>query len=365
MTTASPNNSVQAPRHIPFDLAEDILFRLPVKQLLQLSCVCKSWNSLISHDSKFAKKHLRFSIFSHHLSLLSSREFRLWKSPISSFFSSEAAASTDSFSHPLIKHIKAYEVVSTCDGILCFRIDGSLALLCNPSIRKFNLLPPLINPYFEPAYTLVYDRFIDNYKIIALSSCCHDKNKRQVHVHTLGTKYWRKIQDFPNHYSCRVGQGIFVSDRVNWLVSDTHNGLSTAIVTLDLEKESYQELLHPPDDELSFPINCLGALRDWLCIFSHSRKFCDIWVMKKYGNEDSWTKLLRVPYIGETYFCSLIQPLYIDEDNRMLMRIVNTRNSSLAVYDSKNNKTHDIQNDIPTWAVPKVYVESLISPFRQ
>ncbi|KAK2406996.1 F-box/kelch-repeat protein [Trifolium repens] len=46
--------------HIPFDLVEEILCRLPVKFLLQLRCVCKSWNSLISHH-KFAKKHLSMS----------------------------------------------------------------------------------------------------------------------------------------------------------------------------------------------------------------------------------------------------------------------------------------------------------------
>ena len=33
--------------------------------------------------------------------------------------------------------------VSTCDGIVCIEIDQSLALLCNPSIGKFNMLPPL------------------------------------------------------------------------------------------------------------------------------------------------------------------------------------------------------------------------------
>jgi len=49
---------------LPFDLVSEILCRLPVKLLLQLRCVCKSWNSLIS-DSNFAKKHLRTSTPTH------------------------------------------------------------------------------------------------------------------------------------------------------------------------------------------------------------------------------------------------------------------------------------------------------------
>jgi predicted house-cleaning noncanonical NTP pyrophosphatase (MazG superfamily) len=42
---------------LPFKLVEEILLRLPVKQLLQLKRVCKSWNSLISNPN-FAKKHI-------------------------------------------------------------------------------------------------------------------------------------------------------------------------------------------------------------------------------------------------------------------------------------------------------------------
>src|SRR4051812_15081950 len=41
---------------LPFEIVVEILSRLPVKFLLQLQCVCKSWKSLISNP-KFAKKH--------------------------------------------------------------------------------------------------------------------------------------------------------------------------------------------------------------------------------------------------------------------------------------------------------------------
>jgi len=53
------------PQPLPFDLVTKILCWLPVKHLLQLRCVCKSWNSLISNDSNFARKHLRFSTSNH------------------------------------------------------------------------------------------------------------------------------------------------------------------------------------------------------------------------------------------------------------------------------------------------------------
>lgn len=55
-----PSCDAQTLPTLPFDLIAEILCRLPVKLLLQLRCVCKFWNYLISHP-KFAKKHLSMS----------------------------------------------------------------------------------------------------------------------------------------------------------------------------------------------------------------------------------------------------------------------------------------------------------------
>ncbi|MCI23953.1 F-box/kelch-repeat protein, partial [Trifolium medium] len=46
---------------LPFDLIPEILCKLSVKFLVQLRCVCKSWNFLISTDTKFIQKHLDMS----------------------------------------------------------------------------------------------------------------------------------------------------------------------------------------------------------------------------------------------------------------------------------------------------------------
>lgn len=53
---------------LTLDLLLEILYRLPVKSLLKLKCVCKSLNSIMS-DPKFAKDHLRLSQ-THHYHLL-------------------------------------------------------------------------------------------------------------------------------------------------------------------------------------------------------------------------------------------------------------------------------------------------------
>ncbi|KAK7245809.1 hypothetical protein RIF29_40660 [Crotalaria pallida] len=53
---------------LPIELIIEILARLPMKFLMQFKCVCKSWETLISRDPKFAKKHLSTMNTTHFIS---------------------------------------------------------------------------------------------------------------------------------------------------------------------------------------------------------------------------------------------------------------------------------------------------------
>ncbi|KAI5401812.1 hypothetical protein KIW84_066325 [Lathyrus oleraceus] len=361
--------------HLPFDLLAEILSRLPVKHLLQLRRVSNSWNYLISHDSKFAAKHLRWSTSNHnrhHLilnSTLSSRELLLSHSPISSLFRSTSTITLTQLNHRhsligIFNNGNNARRVTTCDGILCFGIDESLALLYNPSIRKFKLLPPLkINShqrYFENLYTLVYDRFTSSYKIISVA-CCNSKN--EINIHTFGTDYWRRIPDFPCHYLIPK-PGIFLGDTVNWLACDTFSFAERVIVSLDLENELYQKLSLPFYDTPFEVSITLGVLRGCLSFLSYGDKFSNVWIMKEYGNEKSWTKLFSVPRMEEWGVYVYTKALYISEDDQVLMEYLKMGKFSLVVYDSINNtfKIPKFQNNIHSEMTSEVYVESLISP---
>jgi hypothetical protein len=74
---------------LPFDIVAKILCMLPVKLLMQVQRLCKSFNSIIS-DPKFAKKHLRLSTKRRHLKVGSTNflvKLLLFDSPIQSVFS--------------------------------------------------------------------------------------------------------------------------------------------------------------------------------------------------------------------------------------------------------------------------------------
>lgn len=199
-----------------------------------------------------------------------------------------------------------------------------------------------------------YDPFIDNYKLIGISFCT---NRNEVSVNTLGTDNWRRIGDFP--YSGYIHRsGIFVSGTVNWLAFNRPN--SVAIVSLDLENKSYQNL-----GSVEGNFHNLGVLKDCLCIYTRNDMFFDVWVLKECGNKESWTKFYSVPYMEDQGSFSYTKALYISEDDRILVdfRDLGSNEVKLVVYDSKNG-TFNIPEilNMNCLMEPVVYIESLILP---
>ncbi|PNX83148.1 F-box/kelch-repeat protein, partial [Trifolium pratense] len=188
LTSRIRRRRIQPSPHLPFDLVVEILCRVSVKQLSQLRCVCKSWNSLISEDSNFAKKQFRLSSsceeHRHHLFLKSS-EFLHLQCPISNILINSKDVTMSSYYLKEGKSIGGF--VSTCD-------------------------------------------------------------------------------DF--------------------------------IVSLHLENESYQKLSLPVSNVQlrTSRFVTLGTLRGCLSLVISGKCFADVWIMKEFGNQNSWTKLLTVPY---------------------------------------------------------------------
>ncbi|GAU32666.1 hypothetical protein TSUD_218430 [Trifolium subterraneum] len=370
LTTSIETLNLAAPPMptLPFDLIAEILCRLPVNLLMQLRCLCKSFNSLIS-DYKFAKKHLRMSTAGRHLMVRYKNNLGepcLLDSPLASVFSTSRVTVTQTeLNYPFSLSDNYRLTVCSCDGMLCIHTIGiheRSAILWNPSIRKFKTLPPLEYEWiYAPIYNFGYDHFIDSYKIIAVTSNCYKKGKIEVSVHTLGTNYWRRIHDIPVSGWIRES-GIFVSGTINWMVFHVSNIRLSTIVSLDLEKESYQ-MLPQPDLEGNL-WKSLGMLKDCLCIFdSRDGMFFDVWIMKEYGNRESWIKLYRVPPMRsrDSYdYTPYTKVLHMSEDDQIL---VDYNELGVVVYDYKNGTSNitKIEN-MNQLMDPNVYVESLILP---
>ncbi|KEH41874.1 F-box/kelch-repeat protein At3g23880 [Medicago truncatula] len=355
---------------LPFDLMVEILCRLPVKSLLRFRSVCKSWNSLISNNPKFTYKHLHISTTKPKLVIFTHTETRPRKIidvtsiELDFIFTSTPTQIEFSFINQLI---------ASCDGLICFQVNKSRALLWNPSTTKSKLLPLLDIPLQandgRTIFTFGYDPFIHNYKVFSVF--CYDFKydgfhtingcKTEVKVHTLGTHSWRRIQDFPSMVHDDE-PGTIVNGKVYWFAYSYVSGCYTRhIVSLDLGKESYKEISLP--DMMLVPLT-MGCLRDSLSLVFHSNTFNDVWLFKECGNEDSWIKLIRLPRFGrdEDRFFSYSNVIYISEDNNhVLLNFKDDDKLKWAVYDSKNDTSRNIKTQDWSLVDSKVYVESLVS----
>jgi len=181
--------------------------------------------------------------------------------------------------------------------------------------------------------------------------------KTDVKVHTLDTYFWKSIQECPFDAVSTRQCGKFVSGTINWLTFiDIYRQSARFIVSFDLEKESCRKIL-PPDDEGVDTSNLfLGVLRDFLCIISGN----DVWIMKEYGIQESWTKLFIVSNMqdpSKSYI--LTEVVYTFEDDQVLLECFRNYKRNLFVYDSKNRTCKFTRFE---YTIPEVCIESLISP---
>ncbi|AES68643.1 putative F-box domain-containing protein [Medicago truncatula] len=369
---------------LPFDLIQEILCWLPVKLLLQLRCVCKSWNSLIT-DTSFTKKHLSMST-TRHIHFVRyydpSNKYILTSYPLHSNFSTMFTNVTRMEYHPnnYTPNSSCY-IVGSCHGILCLAhfYDEGFILLWNPSIRKFKELPSFQKPNAisdtRMTFGFGYDPIMDNYKVVVVLGFSVWFNngdvvdKTEVKVHTLGTKFWITIQEFP--FGCIPYElsGKFLGGTINWLASKV--GLRESpcfIVSLDLGNVSYQEVLLPEFGEVDFNYLTLGVLRDCLGLISDH----DVWIMKEYGNKESWIKLFTVSYMEDPFYMwgpsksyALTKVVYIFEDEQVLLESNGSWSKKLVVYDPKDDMfklQYNCAYNLSDGA-PEVYVESLLSPW--
>jgi F-box interacting protein len=354
---------------LPFDLIEEILCRLPVKLLFQLRCSCKSWNSLIS-QTNFTKKHLRMST-TCRLHRIRHGKLLVKSYPLHTVFTD---VTTDvmrlRFPSTTIHHPS---IVASCNGILCIADFGQTSsipvLLWNPSIRKFKELPLLEKPKvksefeFDITSGFGYDSSTDNYKVVVvLRYTVLDKNlkyvnKTDIKVYTLGTNFWKSIQECPFGVVYTYSYGKFVSGTINWLTCiDKYRQSARFIVSFDLEKESCRKVLPPDDEGVDVSNLILGVVQDFLCIISGN----DVWVMKEYGIQESWTKLFTLSNMqdpSKSYM--LFKVLHTFEDDKVLLQCIGKGKWNLVVYDLKNGTFKFTTLD---YRIPEVCVESLISP---
>nr|XP_008391526.2 F-box protein CPR1-like [Malus domestica] len=325
--------------YFPPELLFEILVLLPPKDLIRCMCVSKAWNAYI-RDGRFTKRHLQRSINTNSTRTIL---FSLWGTIYPKDFFLMALSDDDLFStavevwQPLVERRGWSEIsiLGSCNGAVCIKsTENAEIALWNPSIQKFKRIPftPSVS---SPQYGFGYDSTNDDYKLVEIEKISTpysvDVSKwswenisngswpycvtltYEVHVYSLKSNLWKKIQSMPSKGLELVSKIQFSKGALNWVMANNNMSI---ILTLDLATEKYGEFYSPVNGILDISIE-LEVLGGYLCVCIHNYNNSEfgIWLMKEYGARESWTLL----YSSISHICNRYKPLVFSKNGEMVL----------------------------------------------
>ncbi|XP_057436194.1 F-box/kelch-repeat protein At3g23880-like [Lotus japonicus] len=316
---------------LPHELIVEILLRLPVRSLVRFKSVCTAWRSLISNP-QFGKSHFDLAASPTHR-LLRERFNNFDISEIESFdlkasLHDDSAVVNLKFPPHSGTYIKA---LGSCRGFIMLTSPklGDL-ILWNPSTGAHKEIPATyvdwdswydpststhvrrgIPPYFaglffDPLSGFGYDQSKDDYLlvIIRLGVVCEPRVKfslPRIEVVSLITNVPSFYYVDVEYQEMLIGYeslcGIFFDKSLHWLVKSKATWLH-AVIAFDLVERSLSEIPLSPDLAAALATYERGYLRVLggclsVCYSSggrHGHEVAEIWVMKDYKVQSSWTK---------------------------------------------------------------------------
>ncbi|XP_020231899.1 F-box/kelch-repeat protein At3g23880 [Cajanus cajan] len=373
------------------ELFVEILSWIPVKDLMRLRCVSKSWNSLV-FDPTFIKLHLQRSSKNTD-TLLTFRDYendesRYCASPCSIHGFLDNPSSTIDACH---RFNHDYTVLGVCNGLVCLQdsyrgdeIEEYWVRFWNPATRVMSEDSPRIRlrssdynyPYLF-MFGFGYNDWSDTYQVVLLDNKSH---KMDVSVLCLGETCWRKMLTCPSFPTLSL-HGAAVSGTVNWLALpelcsgyrwETVSVDELVIFSYDLKNVRYS-YLSMPDGLLEVPpdVPVLEVLKGCLCLSHHHGKRFVVWLMREFGVEKSWTHLLNISYENLHIhgfihaFPTLPVILCVSEDDD-LMLLANYDSAEFIRYNKRDDRIdrHELFNDDKFYFFSYDYVQSLVLPCR-
>ncbi|KAJ4840656.1 hypothetical protein Tsubulata_023631 [Turnera subulata] len=362
------------------DLIINILSRLPPKSLIKCTSVCKGWRSLILGDPYFAEKHISRYSSSHSHPMLLGKDYNkvmfididqgLLASPHRTTQISMKIEPTERD----LSMLKASYLIDSCNGLICFwELGTNTFRLWNPIIRVWAELPKPEGYESRPQKTYTdwlttkrdcafgFSPETNDYKIIRLTPRNVEYESALCEIYTLGTDSWRTIEDVP----CRLYNTVTCNGSFHWLPSNwVATGLPECVWAFRIGSEQLEPISLPDfnvEEDHSFYLtmidNCLA-----LSIGHNDGLY--VWMMKSYGDGNSWTKCWSVGIPHINFFGSWFLTTELAEDGELLM-IYSTGFARLCRCDAGNQnvlESIDQTTDHGHSSQVVTYVPTLISP---
>lgn len=292
--------------NLPPDVLLDILSRLPISSLIQFRYVCRSWRLLAQdpqvldlHNSTEDDKDDNFRCLIFHcdypirnqLYFVDFSAFRQDKESVKKIFT------------PFSSTMAEYEVVGSCNGLLCLcdSLYNDKLYLYNPFTRDYLELPKskeFSNP--DVVCGVGFQSQTKQFKVIKIVySRGFGRIQRrfrhsEVQIFTLGTSNWRSIGKICHHLAQGQSQTL-VNGRLHWVSLPRRHHSGRTIVSFNLETEQFMDIPKPDFGSLSrcnYHLVILNGCLSSAVYCSYGKM--EIWVMKEYGVKESWVKSFNI-----------------------------------------------------------------------
>ncbi|XP_057455424.1 F-box/kelch-repeat protein At3g23880-like [Lotus japonicus] len=334
LSAAEPSNVAKENENeknltLPTELIFEILLRLPVKSLLPLKRVCKSWSSIIS-DPQFAKSHFDLNAAPTDrliLRFLDEDGNRVESFDLASSLDDRVTVKTHHVPSPSMwcNH-NPLHYLGSCRGfmLLAYEHTGDV-IVWNPT-TGFDKQVPDIDLGFMFSYLcgFGYESSTDDYFIVVITLYRSFLPETQMRCFSLKSDSWcdtRYVNVHYMDYGHDSKHGVFLNDSLHWLVIYKDSKLPV-VIAFDLGKKSLLEILLPPElaMKLTRKVYYLRVLGGCLSLcYSGGRGWherAEIWVMKEKV-QSSWTKAFVMTNSCDVP-CNHFYPLCFNERGRVV-----------------------------------------------
>lgn len=360
---------------LPRDIILNILSGLPTSSLVQFRCVCRSWR-LLGQDPDLVNMHSSRMAESNPTCLIFHCDYPI-KNQLYFVEFPSSNEKVKKFQVPFCSAMPEFDVVGTCDGLLCLSdsLFNDALYIYNPFTRNCKELPKSMhNLNQEVVYGFGCHPTTKEYKVVKIVYIKNSNKGSAVQVFTLGSSAWRSLEKVHHHLVNWPSQQVCVDGRLHWVTWPGRYTRIRSIISFDLADEEFREVPSPDGNGLSrcnYHLVVLGGCLS-AAVYCHYGKL-DIWVMEKYGVKESWIKKFNLGnYVPKGFqremeisykisrFASkgrFVRVVGLTKDGEFLLEY---RSRALVSYDPKSTKAKDLVfPGMPKWYRTIVHVGSL------
>ncbi|KAF9590173.1 hypothetical protein IFM89_031777 [Coptis chinensis] len=364
--------------NFPEEITSNILSKLHIRFLMQCRCVSRSWRTLIS-DPIFIHMHLTHRR-TLHLNNIEDNDLVIFVRdgylPRNIYMVEHVDCSKESVkSLPVLpSHLSKYQVVDSCNGLLCLRnltLLNRLIHIWNPftgEILDIPLSPNLMTSRIIAHFGFGYDSTHNEYKVLAISNLdlLDEDNDNTLlvvaEVWTLGSGSWRSIGKVP---FLPVDQHFSTEGSLHWMSYESYESDAVGIGSFDIRNEEFQFVSLPlhMDSALNHGFVDTGPLGGCISVVDYysSPGRAEIWLMKHLGRQESWTKQFVIPMTEDFQYIKLLCLLKGGD----ILFVYN--GAKLVSCDPRNGQIREVgrscdSQDVELFIDRFVFVGTLVSP---